>query len=314
VAATHGRSFWVVDIAALEQLTPAIVAADAHLFQPPTAWQFADVPIEGQSAGHQVFAAPSPPYGATITYRLATRQAGLRIAILDATGDTIQTVNAPGNPGINRVAWGFQGKPAPRAALSAAQKRDSALQMQRIVFVLDSLQAAEANQMMLGVVRNLATTGDLTPLMALFGGGGGGTTAGFGPPPSFNPRPGEQSVAGRGGAAGRAGAAGRGGAAGAGAPAGRAGGGGGGADIPTFMSMIEAFRIPGRGGAGGFAALNFLGTLGFSTNFGGAGGSAGAVLSGDYVASLTVGGKTLRQVIRVERGPVSGALSSPPMP
>ncbi|HEX9565741.1 MAG TPA: hypothetical protein VF981_17300 [Gemmatimonadaceae bacterium] len=104
VAATHGRAFWIVDIAALEQLTPAVLAADAHLFEPPVAWQFADFPIEGQSAGHQTFAAPGPPYGATITYRLAARQTGLRIAVQDATGDTIQTINAPGAPGINRVA------------------------------------------------------------------------------------------------------------------------------------------------------------------------------------------------------------------
>src|SRR3990170_2591757 len=32
VAATHGRGFWIVDIAALEQMTPTVVAADAHLF------------------------------------------------------------------------------------------------------------------------------------------------------------------------------------------------------------------------------------------------------------------------------------------
>lgn len=195
IAATHGRSFWVVDIAALPQLTPAVLAADAHLFEPPVAWQYADMPVEGQSPGHQTFAAPSPPYGATVTYRLGARQAGLRLAVVDATGDTIQTINAPGNPGINRVAWAFQGRPAPRAALSAAQKRDSAQQMQRVLFVLDSLQAAGTNPMLVTFARNLATTGDLQPLIAMFGGGGGGGPAGFGPPPAFNPRPGEQATA-----------------------------------------------------------------------------------------------------------------------
>jgi hypothetical protein len=145
IAATHGRAFWVVDIAALEQMTPQVAAADAHLFAPPVAWQYADDPSEGQSPGQQVFVAGSPPYGATITYRLATRQAGLRLAIVDATGDTVQTINAPGNPGINRVSWAFAGRPAPRAALSAAQKRDSAIQMRRVTFVLDSLQTAGTN-------------------------------------------------------------------------------------------------------------------------------------------------------------------------
>ena len=190
--------------------------------------------------------------------------------------------------------------------------------MNRITFVLDSLQTAGANAVTLGMVRQLATTGDLTPLMTMFGGGGRGAP-GFRAPPPFNARPGEQmAAAGRGGAPGRAGGGvGRVGAPGApgaaGAPAGRAGaaGGGGAADMSTFMSMIEAFRIPGRGTPGGFAALSFLGNLGFSTNFGGVGGTAGAVPPGDYVVSLTVGGRKMRQKVRVERGPAAWSLVAP---
>lgn len=315
VAATHGRGFWIVDIAALQQVTPQVIAADAHIFTPPVAWQYADMPYEGHSTGQQVFAAGSPPYGATITYRLGARQAGLRMAVLDAAGDTLTTINAPGNPGINRVTWAFQGKPAPRPPMSAAQKRDSSIQMQRVVFVLDSLQTAGANPAVLGMVRQLATTGDLGPLMAAFGGGGPAMAAGFGPPPPFNPRPGEQATAGagrggagRGGAPGAAGAAGRAGGPPAGAPA-----GGGGFDQAVFMSMIEAFRIPGRNQPGGFAALNFLSTLGFNTGFGGGGpGGPTMVQPGDYVVSLTVGGRTLKQKVRVERAPVTSVVA--PMP
>ena len=311
VAATHGRSFWVVDIAALSQLSPAVMSADAYLFEPPIAWQFADFPVEGQSTGQQFFAALSPPYGATISYRLATRQAGLRIAIVDATGDTIQSINAPGNPGMNRVAWAFQGRPAPRAALSAAQRRDSTLQMQRIVFVMDSLQAAGMNPAVLGFARQLVATGDLSPMIAMFGGGGAATAAGFGAPPPFNPRPAEQGTApagrgagpGRGGAAGTAGA----GAPAAGAPLGRgAAPQGGGMDMQTFLSIAEAFRIPGRNTPGGFASLGFLGTLGFNTGFGGGGQQGASVAPGDYAAVLTVGGRVMKRKIRVERGPTAG--------
>ena len=338
IAATHGRAFWVVDIAALEQMTPQVAAADAHLFAPPVAWQYADDPSEGQSPGQQVFVAGSPPYGATITYRLATRQAGLRLAIVDATGDTVQTINAPGNPGINRVSWAFAGRPAPRAALSAAQKRDSAIQMRRVTFVLDSLQTAGTNPAALTAVRNVATTGDLTPLFTMFGGGGPAVAAGFGAPPPFNPRAGEQFAAptGRGGAAGRGGAPGAAGPAGAAGAAGRTGGAavgapanapatgaaapaagaptaGGAIDQQTFMTMIEAFRIPGKNQPGGFAALSFLSTLGFNTNFGGGGGAPGTTVApGDYAAVLTVGGRTLKQRVRVERAPTYGR--SVPMP
>ncbi len=303
IAATHGRGIWIADISALQQIDNKVLAEDAHLFTSPTAFQYGDPPVEGQSQGHLVFQANSPPYGAVITYRLASRQQQVRIAILDATGDTVQTLNGPGAVGINRVAWPFAGKPAARPPLGAVQKRDSALQMNRITFVLDSLDKAGASPMMTGMLRQLVRTGDLTPLVAMFQGRGGGG-GGFGPPPPWNPRPGEQATAG----GGRGG--GGGGAPAAGAPAAAAPPGGvtpGGAppalDQSAFQSVMPLFTIPGRAAGGGFG-LEFLQTLGFGGNlfaaFAGGGGTG--VATGDYVAVVTVGGKTLRQRIRVERG------------
>ena len=262
IAATHGRGIWIVDISALQQINDKVLAEDAHLFTSPTAFQYGDPPVEGQSQGHLVFQAPSPPYGAVITYRLATRQPQVRIAILDAAGDTMQMLNGPGAPGINRVAWAFAGKPAPRPPLGAVQKRDSALQMNRIVFVLDSLDKAGASPMMTGMMRQLVRTGDLTPLVAMFQGRGGGG-GGFGPPPPWNPRPGEQATAGggRGGGGGGAPAAGApsvaalaAGAAPSGAPPAL--------DQSAFQAVMPLFTIPGRAAGGGFG-LEFLQTLGF---------------------------------------------------
>jgi photosystem II stability/assembly factor-like uncharacterized protein len=299
IAATHGRGIWIADISALQQIDEKVLTEDAHLFTSPTAFQYGDPPVEGQSQGHLVFQAPSPPYGAVITYRLATRQQGVRVAILDAAGDTIQTLNGPGAPGINRVAWAFAGKPAARPPLGAVQKRDSALQMNRIVFVLDSLDKAGASPMMTGMLRQLVRTGDLSPLVAMFQGRGGGG-GGFGGPPPWNPRPGEVAVAGggRGGGGGGAPAA-----ATSAQPAGAPPSGAPAAfDQSAFQTVMPLFTIPGRAPTGGFG-LDFLQTLGFGGNlfaaFAGGGGSG--VATGDYVAVITVGGKTLRQRIRVER-------------
>ena len=303
IAATHGRGIWIADISALQQIDNKVLAEDAHLFTSPTAFQYGDSPVEGQSQGHLVFQANSPPYGAAITYRLASRQPQVRIAILDATGDTVQTLNGPGAVGINRVAWPFAGKPAARPPLGAVQKRDSALQMNRITFVLDSLDKGGASPMMTGMLRQLVRTGDLTPLVAMFQGRGGGG-GGFGPPAPWNPRPGEQATAGggRGGAGGGAPAAGA--PAAAGLPGAAAPGGAPPAlDQSAFQSVMPLFTIPGRTAGGGFG-LEFLQTLGFGGNlfaaFAGGGGTG--VATGDYVAVMTVGGKTLRQKIRVERG------------
>jgi photosystem II stability/assembly factor-like uncharacterized protein len=307
IAATHGRGIWIADISALQQVNDKVLAEDAHLFTSPTAYQFGDPPVEGQSQGHQVFQAPSPPYGAVITYRLATRQPQVRIAILDAAGDTIQTLNGPGAPGINRVAWPFAGKPAARPSLGAVQKRDSALQMNRITFVLDSLDKAGANPMMTGMARQMVRTGDLTPIVSLIQGRGGASS--FGAPPPWNPRPGEQPVAGGGRGAGRQ----PGGVAAAGAPAAAGAAPAAGApaapaaamDPSAFQQLAPLFQIPGRPSTGGFG-FEFMQTLGFANaTFAAFGGGGPGVATGDYVAVMTVGGKTLRQKIRVERGGIS---------
>ena len=295
IAATHGRGIWIADISALEQINDKVLAEDAHLFSPPTAYQFGDRPVEGQSQGHQVFEAPSPPYGAVITYRLATRQPQVRIAILDAAGDTMQVLNGPGAAGINRVAWNFAGKPAPRPPLGAVQKRDSALQMNRITFVLDSLDKAGANPMMTGMARQLVRTGDFTPLIAMFQ--GRGSTPGFGPPPPWNPRPGEQATGGRGGRGG------------AGAPRAVAGQRRQRARpahrrrqgqlqrrrecrtvrVSSNHGPIPDSRKPSSGGGFG---MEFLQKLGFGTSlFAAFAGGGSGVASGDYVAVMTSVGR-----------------------
>jgi hypothetical protein len=287
IAATHGRGIWITSISALEQMSEAVLTEDVHLFTSPTAYQFGDPPVEGQSQGHQLFEASSPPYGTAITYRLAKQQGPVRVVITDAAGDTIQSLNGPGAAGINRVAWAFGGKPAPRPPLGTVQKRDSALQMQRINFVLDSLEKAGTNAQMITMVRGLATTGDLTPLMAMFGGGRG--PAGFGAPPPWSARPGEGAPSGGG----------RGGA---------PGGAGGALDPTAFQSQLALFTIPGRPApTGGFGGLSFLQTLGFA-QMGFGGGGAAEVAPGDYLVSITAGGKTVKQRVHVERAIPGGVM------
>jgi len=53
------------------------------------------------------------PAGLTTAYRLA-KAGQVRVTVTDAAGDTMQVLNGPGAAGINRVAWAFAGKPAPR--------------------------------------------------------------------------------------------------------------------------------------------------------------------------------------------------------
>jgi hypothetical protein len=103
-------------------------------------------------------------------------------------------------------------------------------------------------------------------------------------------------------------------ATGAAAPAGGGESGGESSDAPPDVSFLQTLgnllRKPGQGGGGGgggFGALGFIAqTFGRAPagggGFGGFGGATNLVTTGDYLVTITVDGKTLSRVLRVERG------------
>ncbi|MBC7789912.1 MAG: glycosyl hydrolase [Anaerolineae bacterium] len=92
IAATHGRSIWIVDILPLEQLTDSVVRKVAHLFAPRVAYQYGESPVGGESPGHKLFTADSPPYGAELYYRV-TRSPPMLAQT--TSGDSAKTNGAP---------------------------------------------------------------------------------------------------------------------------------------------------------------------------------------------------------------------------
>ncbi len=164
IAATHGRSLWIVNIAPLEQLNDSAIAAGAYLFQPTTAYQYGQAPLGGGNNGQKQFRAPSPQYGAEIVYRLATgssdRRARTQIVIRDVRGDTVRTIQGPAGAGLHRVVWNFQGRTPPPVALSPSQKRDSAWLVMRINVVFDSLAKAGTNAQQLEPIKTALLAGD----------------------------------------------------------------------------------------------------------------------------------------------------------
>ncbi|MEK7401129.1 MAG: hypothetical protein AABZ80_02080, partial [Gemmatimonadota bacterium] len=179
VAATHGRGFWIVDIAPLQQWTAQVAAKPVHLFKPRAGSQWGEPPFEGQSSGQQTFEVAVPTYGAEIAYRLAERAPGqVRVIIQDAAGDTLASLPGGTAPGINRVTWNYRGKNPPSPALSPAGKRDSAITMRRMMNTLDSLEkAGSVPKMILDRVRTSMSQGPAamqemtTQFAAVFGGG-----------------------------------------------------------------------------------------------------------------------------------------------
>ena len=310
IAATHGRSFWIVDINPLEQMAGAagarVMAGAAYLFAPRVAYDYGEGPNRGESfygIGHKTFQSPSPPHGAEISYRVgagAAPAAGggggpqASILIADATGDTVATMNGPATPGLHKVYWNFRGRATPvRVALGPSQLRDSTNVARRITAIFDSVgRAGTVPQASLDRMKAALMAGTIA--VGGRGGGGGGGGRGAPTPGVWVDRPGEGDIVG-----GRAG----------GAAAGPLDEFPGGAEaLAILLRPRGAPAFTGRGGGAGEIAQRlsaFTGGGGGGRGGGGGGGFGGGAAPlappGDYLVTLTVGGQTYRQKLRVER-------------
>ena len=88
VAATHGRSFWILDdMSALRTLSPAVTGSAPHLFAPSATYRVGwggSFPSLGQPAGQ------NPPSGAIIDYWLKDTTQTVTLEFLDASGKLIK--------------------------------------------------------------------------------------------------------------------------------------------------------------------------------------------------------------------------------
>lgn len=104
VLGTHGRGIWILDnINALQELTPQVLASDAHLFtlEPAEQIRYSD---ETAHTGDMTFRGDNPPAGAIIDYYVRTAAAP-SLAVHDGQGREIARVAATARAGIHRVVW-----------------------------------------------------------------------------------------------------------------------------------------------------------------------------------------------------------------
>jgi photosystem II stability/assembly factor-like uncharacterized protein len=115
VAATHGRSIWILDVAPLRQMKPATRTATATLFKPATAVRWRNEPMRGTiyGMGARGFFGQNPRPGATIYYTLATKASRVRLTIEDVTGKTVATLSPKNEPGLHAVNWNLMGASGP---------------------------------------------------------------------------------------------------------------------------------------------------------------------------------------------------------
>jgi photosystem II stability/assembly factor-like uncharacterized protein len=103
VAATHGRSLWVLDVAPLRQMSAETFKDPAQLYKPTSVVRWRTNPSRGRT--NRIFAGENPPSGAQIYYALSKKAESLSIKLFDAEGRQVQELRGPTEPGLHRVSW-----------------------------------------------------------------------------------------------------------------------------------------------------------------------------------------------------------------
>ena len=113
VAGTHGRSFYILDISPLQQLTDAVLTSPAHLFAVKPAMAFdPKVFSDDQFLAQGRWVVENPPVGATIYYYLASdATSDVTVTIEDKAGRTVQQVTGSKTKGLNKVLWNLRTTP-----------------------------------------------------------------------------------------------------------------------------------------------------------------------------------------------------------
>ena len=123
IAATHGRSIWIVDIAPLEEMNNGVMARGTNFFTPKTAYEYSQANTQSFT-GQKTFLAPNPPYGAELVYRVTSGapRDSAKFLVTNIRGDTVRTFTGPGGAGLHRAYWDLRTRPRP---LGPAALRDS---------------------------------------------------------------------------------------------------------------------------------------------------------------------------------------------
>ena len=118
VISTYGRGFWILDdLTPLQQLTPQVLGADAHLFPPRPAYRFREITAPA-AVSDDPTVGQNPPYGASINYYLKAAPSGnVAVTILDHKGQVVRTLTGSKAAGLNRIHWDLRYEPSKQVRL-----------------------------------------------------------------------------------------------------------------------------------------------------------------------------------------------------
>ena len=103
IVGTHGRGIFIADISEIEELTPAVLAADAHLFEIDTVVDW--VAGQRRASSSMNFAGMSKPTDMPIAYYLKSAASGdVKVRVYDGSRMIAELTGAT-TAGVNVVRW-----------------------------------------------------------------------------------------------------------------------------------------------------------------------------------------------------------------
>lgn len=112
IVGTHGRSIWIIPVAALEQLTPEALSKEFFLCTPQNVWLLGRAGSGGAGwGGDGGFQSANTQPGTTFFYTLKEdTDADVRIVVSDVLGQEVATLRGPKTAGLNAVAFTTRGR------------------------------------------------------------------------------------------------------------------------------------------------------------------------------------------------------------
>jgi len=131
VVATYGRGFWIMDdLTPLQQLTPEVLASDAHLFAPRPTYRFRNRQ-RIQSQPEDLGAGRDPQKGAAINFYLKDLpEEGVVLEIYGSDGEVVRSLSTGSvTTGLNRTHWNLLERSSASARLRTEPDEHTHIEM-----------------------------------------------------------------------------------------------------------------------------------------------------------------------------------------
>ncbi len=145
VAATHGRSLWILDVTPIRQMKTESLKASATLYRPATVTRWRPEPqrLTLYGDGSRRFIGENPPSGAAIFYSLNQKAEKVNLRIVDFTGTPVRYLEVKNTPGLHQARWdlrrteGLLGTVIGRLAPKLPAPTSALAGMYRVVLAVD---------------------------------------------------------------------------------------------------------------------------------------------------------------------------------